>query len=648
MGKSLLLLVSLASVGLLATTARADSTPDWVKAALQSPVYNYEKNVSYVVLLDERVTTVRENGKAETRSRYVTRVLTQEGRAAARREIQYDSQMKISDLQAWHIRADNKVFELESERMVEEAFADDLYSNIRSKVMRFGEVDIGSVVAFEWVQKEKQFVNQDYHFFQTRAPVISSRYQLNLPANWKVEAHVFNYGSLKPLVRGNSYTWEVQNLPAIKEELWMPDVTGLSPYLAVSYYQSTGDRSKLAFSSWQDVSCWAEEMMDTKSGDEAVIERKAKELVADSKTDFDRVRAIAHWVQKNIRYVSIQLGVISGYKPNPADVVLKKGYGDCKDKSALMQSMLQAIGLQSHSVLVFSGDPTRVRPEFPSPLQFNHAVVAVEVGADSPAAMTHPKLGRLLFFDPTDSVTPLGDFPFYLQGSYGLVVKGSAGELIKLPTYAESVNNLKREIDVQVKDTGEVQATVKEVFTGQLASVARRGLAQSSLGSYERELAARVAREIPGALLGGLKINTDAEPFDPLIVEYTIKADSYGSRLGKLLVIKPLLLRAQNYPVFTTQERNYPILFDIQSVREDLTRIILPEGFRLDELPTDTRVRTDFGEFDLTYQVSGQSLVVRRRLAIKQQLMPAAQYSSVKKFFETAQAASQSSIVLVN
>ncbi|HKY04837.1 MAG TPA: transglutaminase-like domain-containing protein, partial [Blastocatellia bacterium] len=457
-----------------------------------------------------------------------------------------------------------------------------------------------------------------------------------------------NYGPLKPLVRGNSYTWEVQNLPAIKEEPWMPDVTGLSPYLAVSYYQPTGDRSKLAFSSWQDVSCWADEVMDTRAEDAGLIERKAKELVADSKTDFDRVRAIAHWVQKNIRYVSIQLGVISGYKPNPADVVLKKGYGDCKDKSALVESMLQAVGLRSYSVLVFSGDPTRVRPEFPSPLQFNHAVVAVAVGADSPSAMTHPKLGRLLFFDPTDSVTPLGDFPFYLQGSYGLIVNGSAGELIKLPTHAESDNNLKREIDVQVKETGEVQAKVKEMFTGQLASVARRGLAQSSAASYERELVARVARDIPGAVIGDLKINTDAEPFDPLIVEYTINASSYGSRLGKLLVIKPLLLRAQNYPVFTTQERSYPILFDIKSVKEDLTRITMPEGFRLDELPADTRVKTDFGEFDLTFQVSGQSLVVRRRLAIKQQLMPADQYASVKKFFETAQAASQSSIVLVD
>ena len=251
--------VQLAVLLLLAGNACAASVPDWVRATLES-ADRYDKNAPFVVLLDERVTTVKDNGKAETRSRYVVRILTQEGRLAARREIQYDSQTKISDLHAWHLRADQKVFELESDKVIEQSIPDDLYSEIRSKVVRFGEVDIGSVVAFEWVQKEKPLVNQDYHFFQTGSPVVTSRYQLNLPAGWRVESFVFNHRPIKPVVTANSYTWQLQDLSAIKQDIWTPEMTTLSPCVAVSYFPPGGAK-KRTFSCWEDVSMWAEQLM---------------------------------------------------------------------------------------------------------------------------------------------------------------------------------------------------------------------------------------------------------------------------------------------------------------------------------------------------------------------------------------------------
>jgi transglutaminase-like putative cysteine protease len=626
-----------ALVFVLPGVSKADSPPGWVKEALQNPSYNYDKSVPYLVLLDERTTTVKANGGSETRSRYIARILTQEGRAAARREIQYDSEIKISDLHAWHIRSDNKVFQLENEKVIEESINDDLFSQVRSKVMRFGEVDIGSVVAFEWVKRERQFVNQDYHYFQTRAPVVASRYQLELPEGWAVESFVFNHGPIKPQVKGNFYVWQVLNLPPIKEEPWMPEVTGLSPYLAVSYYPTGSTDSKKAFSTWQDVSRWAEKVMYAEARDLGLVADKAKELAAGLEDEREKVKAISRWVQKNIRYVSIQLSLIGGYRPNPADVVIKKGYGDCKDKSALMQAMLAAIGIRSYKVLVFSGDPIRVRPEFPSPLQFNHAVIAVEM-----------KPGGLLFFDPTDGVTPLGDLPFYLQGSYGLVVNGGSGELLRLPNFSEEKNQSLRELNVQLQAGGEVRAVVKEVFTGQLASAMRRQVAASNAEGFERELAARVARDIPGAILSDLKINREADTGDPLIFQYTVRANSYANRMGKLLVIRPILMWVQGPSVFTDKQRQHPILFDIPSIREDITRISLPDGFQLDEVPSNTNLKTGFGSFDLDYKVEGRQAVITRRLAITSQILPPTEYAAIKKFFDLVQSTSQSSMVLVN
>jgi hypothetical protein len=638
----------LAVLTLLAESGRADTPPDWVRARLEAPVGDYDKNVPFVVLLDERVATIKNNGGAEIRSRFIARVLTQDGRVAARREIQYDSQTRISDLHAWHVRADHKVFELGRDKVFEESITDDLYSDIRSKVMRFGEVDIGSVVAFEWVQKEKPLVNQDFHIFQGRAPVVTSRYRLNLPAGWYAESKVFNHPPIAPKVSDNSYTWELEKLPAIKEEPWMPESISLSPFLAVSYYPAVGRATGRSLSSWQDVSRWADQIMQKATLKPGPVNLKAIELAQKFKTESEQVRAISRWVQKNIRYASIQLGLVGGFRPNPPDVVLKNGFGDCKDKSALLQAMLRAIGVRSYQVLVFSGDPGRVRPEFPSPLQFNHSIIAIEAKSGGPCTIDHPRLGRLLFFDPTDSVTPPGDMPYYLQGSYGLVVKGDAGDLVRLPELTEKDNSVRREISVRVEAAGAIVATVRETFSGQLASVARRRIASISAEEYMKEMASRIARDIPGASLSKLEINLEADPAEPLILEYRVSALNYANRMNHLLVIRPVLLWVQQFPVFTQTERKHPMQFEMKSTSEDIVNISFPDGFSPDDVPVDIALQCSIGSFGMSFQVKERDILVTRRLTISRQSAPASDYLEVKKFFDAAQTASQSSIVLIS
>ncbi len=631
-----------------ADAARADTAPQWVMAALKTPLVDYDNSVPYIVLMDEHVTTVRDSGRAETRWRSVVRILTQEGRAAARREIYYDSQIHISDLRAWHIRSDQQVFELERDKVTEQSRYDDLYSDIKSKVMRLGEVEVGSVVAFEWTQKEKPLVNQDYHFFQSRAPVVVSRYQINVPSDWRVDSVLFNHSPIDPKVENSSYTWQIENIPPIREEPWMPDTVGLAPYLAVSYYPVRGETARKSVSSWQDVSRWADQLMRREPRAKTIIEAKAKELAANSDSELEKVKALARWVQRSIRYASIQLSAIGGYRPNPADVVLRKGYGDCKDKSALLQAMLRAIGVESYLVLVYSGDATRVRAEFPSPLQFNHAIIAIAINSDLPSSANDPRLGRFLFFDPTDDTTPVGQLPFYLQGSLGLVVKGESGDLIRLPAQSEEANALRRDIEVEAGASGEIVARVREVYIGQMAAIARRRIQSSSADDYAREMGSRVSRDIPGAVISELKITGQAELDEPLRIEYEIRAAGYANRMSRLMVIRPLPLRAWQFPAFTQAERFSPVRFDMKSIQEDTVRINLPPGFRIDELPSGTNLASSFGEFKLNHQAQDRKVVVRRRLAIKAQTISASEYADVKRFFDAAQSVSQASIVLVS
>src|SRR5208337_646631 len=76
------------------------------------------------------------------------------------------------------------------------------------------------------------------------------------------------------------------------------------------------------------------------------IRAVANEVTQGLTGDAEKVRALDHWMAKNIRYVAVTLGH-GGLIPHPADQVLKNRYGDCKDHAILMETLLAAVGIQS-------------------------------------------------------------------------------------------------------------------------------------------------------------------------------------------------------------------------------------------------------------------------------------------------------------
>ena len=78
------------------------------------------------------------------------------------------------------------------------------------------------------------------------------------------------------------------------------------------------------------------------------------------------------------------------------------------------------------------------------------------------ATVNHPKLGRVLFFDPTNELTPLGQIPGYLQANFGLLVTPDGGELIELPKQPSSMNGIRRTAKLTLDATGKLSGSVKE------------------------------------------------------------------------------------------------------------------------------------------------------------------------------------------
>src|SRR5258708_32376204 len=96
-------------------------------------------------------------------------------------------------------------------------------------------------------------------------------------------------------------------------------------------------------------------------------------------------------------------------------------------------------------------------------------MIAVRVcaGRKLPKVVDVARLGRLLIFDPTDPITPVGGLPREEQGSYALVVASSDGDLVKMPELPLASNRIERSVEGEWNAGGQVGVQLLTQYCGQ-------------------------------------------------------------------------------------------------------------------------------------------------------------------------------------
>jgi hypothetical protein len=631
----------------------SDDAPDWLKQAAALHLPAYDKSVSAVTLVDENTTTIDADGRLVEVERHAVRILTREGKesALATKVYRTDTE-KVRDFQAWLIRPSGAVKRYRKDDVIDQALVKgDVYNEARLKAVDgVDDADPGSVFGYETTVDSRSVFTQFEWDFQEDDPVVASSFALNLPAGWTAESVTFNHAKIEPALSGSSYKWELHDLPHLVREPLSPSTRNLAPRLAVSYFPSDSAK-KLAgrsFENWEDVSRWLSELSEPQAVPNDALTEKARSLTGGMTAELDRIRAIGTFVQA-IHYVSIQTGVGrgGGYRPHSAVEVFTKSYGDCKDKANLMRTMLQAIGIVSYPVAIYSGDPYHVRKDWASPQQFNHCIIAIKVADDTIAdtIVTNPALGRLLIFDPTDDDTPVGDLPYHEQGSYALIVAGDSGKLMRMPETSPEDNLLDCIVEATLNADGSIEVNIKDNAKGQSAASLRREQHYAAAADYSKLIERWIAASVNGAKVEKVEPHDDRKGGRfTLAVGFT--AGNYAQLMqGRLLVFKPAIVSRRESLELTAAARKQPVVLRAGAYKEQ-AKIKLPAGFDVDELPDPVKLKTQFGSYAATYQVKDGYLFFERMLVLQSSVIPTGNYQSVRTFFERVRAAEQAPAVL--
>lgn len=631
-----------------------DAPPAWLQQVAALKVPTYDKDVPAVVLQREQRVTVGQDGRVTTLTTFAVRILIREGRAYAYAREFYESDAgKVKDMHAWLIRPSGQTKRYDKNDIIDAVEdANDIYNESRYKeIDATKDADAGTVFGYQTTTEQRSIFSQDIFAFQSsRLPTVSARYILSLPQGWQARAVAFNHENIEPVVSGSTYTWELRDIMPIPPEPRSPRVSSLAPRLAVSYFPQGDSRpgAVQTYANWAEVSRWASGLHDPQWAPDAAITEKVKQLTAGAKTELDKIRAIARYVQ-DIRYISIDIGVSrgGGMRPHSAAEVFAKSYGDCKDKANLMRAMLKVLDITSYPVAIYSGDPTYVREEWASPFQFNHCIIAIKVSDETQVATvtTHAKLGRLLIFDATDDDTPVGDLPEHEQGSFALLIAGDSGTLMRMPITPPESNGLDRQILATLAADGSLTANIRENALGSWASGYRSQFRHESRPDYMKTIEGWISSGATAAKVSNVepKDNSVNGRFD-LSIDFS--ASEYGQLMqNRLLVFKPTIVSRRDTLALTQPTRKYPVVL-LSNAFTETVRMKLPVGFEVDELPDAVKLDTAFGSYKTTYEVKNGELVFTRALAQKATTIPSDQYQSVRSFYEKIRAAEQAPVVL--
>ncbi|REG32056.1 transglutaminase superfamily protein [Archangium gephyra] len=367
----------------------------------------------------------------------------------------------------------------------EHELAQRLYNGTLSALIFVRDVRVGDTLEYAYTVEGRNPVFGDRFtggLYTSHSVAVGHMYQRLL---WprKRTLHVKNHGTdLQPTVKDSGeereYVWEQRDVPALDIDDALPPWYEPWPTIQLSEYES-----------WRDVARWAVPLYQPPSPLPPALAKEVERLRSEHPTPSARLLAALRFVQDHVRYLGLELGPNS-HRPHAPEEVLAQRFGDCKDKSLLLVTLLRGLGIEARTALVNTELQRTLDTRLPSPGVFDHVIVQVRLD------------GEEYWMDPTATLErgPLSEQRTQPYGR-ALLIDESTEALTPIPAPEAPEPTMELE-EHYVEGAGKsgmgTTLTVTTRWRGQQANDMRRTLATTVLKDLERESLNYYARTDPG------------------------------------------------------------------------------------------------------------------------------------------------------
>ena len=443
--------------------------------------------------------------------------------------------------------------------------------------------------------------------------------------------HISNKAEEQVNEKQKALTWSVNNLTSQKSEPYNPDKESYQPSIKIAPEQFTYYNYKGTYTNWQELGKWYYDNL-LKGRDVLPIStiETIKTLVKDIPTAKEKAKKIYEYLQNKTRYISVQIG-IGGFQPFTAAEVDRLGYGDCKALVNYMQSLLNAVGIESYYCVVQAGSEKKsLDPTYASMDQGNHIILCL------------PLKGDTTWLECTSQKIPFGFLGDFTDDRYVLACTPEGGKLLKTPKLTTAQNLQVREAELTLSNQGNITGTIKTIFSGAQYDN-HEHIVGKPLSEQEKLLKAVYAIDNINFDKIAYSQKKDIEP--ELSETLTINIRNYGVANNDKLFLPLNPFNIQRI-VPEVKNRAMPVYINRGYTDIDQVSYLLPDNFIGTIEPYEKVISCEYGTYTATAKLDGKKLIYSRKIVLNEGTFPAESYVSYSKFMADVNAADHQKLVL--
>lgn len=479
------------------------------------------------------------------------------------------------------------------------------YDDVKETTFDFPSVGEGAVGNLEVsrINKNPHLLNPFY--FASYVPVINSELKISAPKDMVIRYRLMGTDTAKVELNiekkrhENIYTFRFPNCPAEKRYGDAPDQPWYATHVIFyidSYQDETGNRIRY-LSNLDDLYQLNYSFTKTiNTGLQPELKYIVDSLTAGSSSLSERAKRIYSWVQHQIKYVAFEQGM-EGFIPRDANLVCKRRFGDCKDMSSILTTMMKAAGIPAYYKWIGTRNLPYAFSDLPLPLVSNHMICTIRVD------------DQYIFLDGTDPTCIFGFPSAGIQEKEAMIsISEKEYKILKVPAISKKENTLTDSTWLELTDQG-IEGRIKKIFTGYFSMHQKGKLQYSNKADLKDEIKNECSRGSNKFILDSFQI--EAVPGqDSAALTASFRLPDYARKLGPDWYLNLNLFKFYEHEEIDYPKRKIPIAYNFKYRRSYVTLLKIPEGYKVDYLPKGKSYHNAVWGFDLQYEQKGNLLIL--------------------------------------
>jgi hypothetical protein len=516
------------------------------------------------------------------------------------------------------------------------------YDDIKELTFTFPGITEGTIIELNTVHKINDPRLLSSIFINSYIPIRDFRFKIKYDKNISIDLIKMNFESYDYTINQSEqkkfdvYECSIHNVKKIIPEDFEPDYSYFIPHVIpiIRGYSSEGEKVDI-LNDTKSLHNWYYSFISNFINNEdehKEIKQITDSLIISCKTEKEKVKKLYYWVQNNIKYISFEYGM-GGFIPRDPEITINNRYGDCKDKAALLYSMLKIAGIKSYFTWIGTYDIPYSYDIVSSPIVDNHMI------------LTYISEDQYYFLDGTGDYLNINTPNTFIQGKEALIsIDKDNFKIQKVPVVESYKNKISENLTLTINEN-EVQGSGVCKLTGYHKLDLQHELFLKNVKEQEKIVEENLEKGNNKFVLKNYSIS-DLNTFDTIAeIKYSFVLNDYIKTIDSNLYIN-LNLDKDWLSYKLKKDRKNPVFLPFCTSGDDIFKLQIPDEYIVTYLPENYSYNNEALSFNITYSIEENTIVYHQKIWVDTLLVESYQFENWNSFIKGLEIAYKQTILL--